>query len=92
MYYYYMRILWEEVKNDWLKNHRGVSFETISEKISQGHIIDIVANPSPKYPHQGVFVLLINEYTWLVPFVDTGDSLKLVTAFPSRKSHKKYGG
>jgi hypothetical protein len=87
-----MRILWEEEKNDWLKNNRHISFEIISEKISQNDIIDVVTNPSPKYPHQGVFVLRMREYTWLVPFVETDDLLKLVTAFPSRKAHKKYGG
>jgi hypothetical protein len=68
-----MRIQWEPLKNEWLKNHRGVSFEPICEKISKGDILGVFANPSPKYPHQGVFVLEINDYTWVVPFRDSGD-------------------
>lgn len=87
-----MRIIWDDKKNEWLRTNRGISFESICEKISQGDIVDVLENPSPKYPHQGVFVLLFMEYTWLVPFFDNGNEIKLITAYPSRKLHKKYGG
>jgi hypothetical protein len=32
------------------------------------------------------------KYTWFVPFFDMGSAIKLITAYPSRKAHKKYGG
>jgi len=87
-----MRIIWDAEKDDWLRTHRGISFEAICEKISMGDFLDVVTNPSPKYPHQGVFVVRLMEYTWLVPFFDTGSEIKLITAYPSRKIHKKHGG
>jgi uncharacterized DUF497 family protein len=87
-----MRIVWDDEKNEWLKSHRDISFEIICETIGKGDILDVFTNPSPRYPHQGVFVLRLKEYTWFVPFVDVGDAIKLITAYPSRKAHKKYGG
>jgi uncharacterized DUF497 family protein len=87
-----MRIIWDEEKNKWLKIQRGISFEHICEKIGDDEILDVFINPIPKYRHQGVFVLRLKNYTWFVPFLDTGDAIKLITAYPSRKAHKKYGG
>ena len=87
-----MRIVWEDKKNEWLKNSREISFEVICEKISKGDILDVFTNPNPKYSHQGVFVLRLKEYTWFVPFFDADSAIKLITAYPSRKAHKKYGG
>jgi hypothetical protein len=87
-----MRFIWDDEKNEWLINHRDISFEVICEKISKGNILEVLKNPSPKYPHQGIFVLRLKEYTWFVPFYDTGIAIKLITAYPSRKAHKKYGG
>jgi uncharacterized DUF497 family protein len=87
-----MRIIWDDEKDKWLQANRGISFELICDKISQGEILDVLANPSLKYPHQGIFVLCLMEYTWLVPFFDTESEIKLITAYPSRKLHKKYGG
>jgi uncharacterized DUF497 family protein len=87
-----MDITWDDTKNEWLKNHRDMSFEAICEKINRGDILDVFTNPNPQYAHQGVFVLRLHDYTWFVPFSDTGTAIKLITAFPSRKAHKKYGG
>jgi uncharacterized DUF497 family protein len=87
-----MRIIWDEQKNEWLKNQRKISFEAVCEKIKNGDVLEILENPSLKYPHQGVFVISVNDYTWFVPFVDDGYEIKLITAYPSRKAHKKYGG
>jgi hypothetical protein len=48
------------------------------------------------WPHvQTVFVRLlrIHGHTWVVPFtMDENESICLITAFPSRKVHKRYGG
>jgi len=92
MYFMDMRIIWKDDKNEWLRKHRNISFEIICEKISNGDILDVFTNPNPKYPHQGVFVLRLNDYTWFVPFVDIGETITLITAYPSRKAHKIYGG
>jgi hypothetical protein len=74
------------------KKQRNISFEVVCKKIENGDVLEILENPGSKYPHQGVFVISVNDYTWLVPFVDDGNDIKLITAYPSRKAHKMYGG
>jgi uncharacterized DUF497 family protein len=86
-----MEIIWDEQKNDWLKETRLVSFEQIAGMLLDGDYLDIVENPTWK--NQEYFVMWIQEYTWLVPFViDDQERIVLKTAFPSRKYHKKYEG
>ena len=86
-----MKIIWDEDKNDVLKQTRGVSFEEITGIIMENRYIDIIKNP-PR-PGQRYFVLRMRDYTWIVPFVvDDDEAIVLKTAFPSRKYHKQYGG
>jgi hypothetical protein len=52
--------------------------------------LDIVENPTR--PDQQYFVMVIQSYTWLEPFViDADDRIVLKTAFSSRKFHRLYG-
>jgi uncharacterized DUF497 family protein len=86
-----MDFVWDEQKNSWLKTERLVSFEQIADEILEGRYVDIVKRQSR--PDQRCFVLRLNDYTWLVPFVvDEQRRIVLKTAFPSRKYHKQYGG
>ncbi len=86
-----MDIIWDEQKNDWLKETRLVSFEQIAGMLLDGDYLDIVENPTRE--NQEYFVMRLQEYTWLVPFViDDQERIVLKTAFPSRKYHKKHGG
>jgi len=51
---------------------------------------DILINPARE--NQLCFIIEINDYTWVVPFMlDERDNIILKTAFPSRKFYKKYG-
>jgi hypothetical protein len=85
-----MAIIWDNDKNDWLKLNRSISFEEISERILNHEYEEIVENPTRSV--QQYFVMYINNYTWLIPFlIDEKDNIVLKTAFPSRKYHKKYG-
>lgn len=85
-----MDIVWNEKKNEWLKNTRSVSFEQIAGMIIDGQYLDIVENSTR--PDQQYFVMTIQLYTWLVPFIiDSDDRIVLKTAFPSRKYHSHYG-
>ena len=69
---------------------RGISFQEIADIILKDKYIDVLENPSR--PNQDVFILRINEYTRVVPFtIDENESIHLITAFPSRKFHKRYG-
>ena len=85
-----MDIVWDEGKNEWLKSNRSVSFEQIEGMPLDGQYLDIVENPTRE--DQQYFVMNIQSYTWLVPFlIDADDRLALKTAFPSRKYHRQYG-
>ncbi len=86
-----MKIIWDEDKNEVLKQTRGVSFEEIAGIIMEKRYVDIIKNPTR--PGQRYFVLRMRDYTWIVPFVvDDDEAVVLKTAFPSRKYHKQYGG
>jgi len=85
-----MNIIWDKEKNDWLILHRGISFEEISDIILSSENLHILDNPTRK--NQQYFLVEIDNYIWVVPFLITEDNyIILKTAFPSRKFHKKYG-
>ncbi len=84
-----MKFIWKKKKNDYLKKNRGISFEEIVDLLLNGKYIDILFNPN--YEKQEIFILEIDNYIWSVPFeeIDVG-TLKLKTAFKSRKMNRKY--
>lgn len=72
---------------------RGVSFEDVVFYLLQGDILDDVKHPNPaKYPNQRVFVLSIDDYVHLVPYVESPEEIFLKTIIPSRKATKEYLG
>jgi len=84
-------IAWDEEKDRWLTRTRGISFSEIADKILQGDYLVILENP--RRPEQDLFLILIEGYVWIVPFViDEEETIFLKTAYPSRKFHKIYGG
>ena len=83
--------VWNEDKNRLLKLERGISFEQVVAHIAIGGLIDIVEHPHPeKYAGQRMFVVRVQDYAWLVPFVETEDEIFLKTIIPSRKATKRY--
>ncbi len=85
-----MNIIWDEKKNKKLIDERGISFEEIAELIIEKRYITILENPVRK--NQQIFLLFLNKYVHVVPFiVDKDNNLILKTVFPSRKFHKIYG-
>ena len=84
---------WNKEKNERLKTERGISFEQITMHIERGDLLDIVANPNQsKYPNQQILVVKINDYVYLVPFVENENGKILKTMIPSRKSTRDYLG
>ena len=84
---------WDNDKNNWLIAERGVSFERIVFLIENNGLIDLVRHPNfDKYPSQMMFIVEIDSYAWLVPFVESDHEIFLKTAIPSRKATKKYLG
>lgn len=74
-----------------MKAERDVSFEEVIFYIEKGQLLDIVEHPNPeKYKGQRIFIVNINDYAYLVPFVETEREVFLKTIIPSRKATKKY--
>ncbi len=84
---------WDDVKNAKLKKERGISFEEIVFHIERGDILDILEHPNKdKYLGQKIFVIDVEGYAYLVPFLETEDEVVLKTIIPSRKATKRYLG
>lgn len=84
--------LWNPRKNEQLKADRGVSFEEIVLAIESGGLLDVVEHPNAKrYPNQGVYVVAIASYVYLVPHVEEPEYVFLKTIIPSRKATRDYG-
>jgi hypothetical protein len=79
-------------KNQLLIEQRGISFEEVIMAIESGAVLDILPHPNPaKYPGQEMYVVLINDYIYIVPFVTKdADHVFLKTIFPHRKLTKQY--
>jgi len=86
-------IRWNKQKNQQLQRDRGIGFETVEQVISTGSVLDIIQHPNlEKYPSQRIFILEIDNYVYLVPFVENEQEIFLKTIIPSRKMKKKYLG
>ena len=84
---------WNDEKNSQLIKERGISFEEVVFCIQNGGILDRVEYPNKeKYPNQRIFIVLINDYVYLVPYVENEDEIFLKTIIPSRKAKKEYLG
>jgi uncharacterized DUF497 family protein len=84
-------IRWDRLKNEKLQSERGVSFEAVLVAMIQGNTLDDAIHPNQeKYPHQRLLIVKIDEYAYLVPYVETDTEIFLKTIIPSRKATKQY--
>ena len=84
---------WSAEKNRLLIDERGISFEEIVFHIERGDVLDILEHPNPeKYPTQRVFVVNVEGYAYIVPFVENEIEVFLKTVIPSRKATRDYLG
>jgi uncharacterized DUF497 family protein len=82
---------WNNDKNEWLKKHRGVCFEQVVILLERQDVLEVVEHPNQqKYPGQRIAIVRINDYTYLVPYVQERDEIVLKTIIPSRKATDKY--
>ncbi|MGB8212565.1 MAG: BrnT family toxin [Anaerolineales bacterium] len=82
---------WNDEKNAILKAERQVSFEDVVLYIEMGFLLDVLELPNQeKYTGQKIFVVQLDDYAYLVPFVETDDQVFLKTIIPSRKATRKY--
>ncbi|MCW7509767.1 BrnT family toxin [Leptospira levettii] len=82
---------WDIEKDEILRKERGISFELILFQIENGFILDIIKHPNKdKYPNQSIFIIEIEKYVYLVPFIENKDEIFLKTIIPSRKATRNY--
>jgi len=82
---------WNIQKNIWLKENRKITFEEVILAIAQHRIKEVYEHPNQvKYPGQKIFEVEINNYVYLIPFIESEDALFLKTIIPSRKATKKF--
>ena len=84
---------WNHEKNNKLKEERGIGFELIVMHIERGDLLDVLKHPNDsRYPNQQLLIVEINEYVYLVPFVEDENGRFLKTIIPSRKATRDYLG
>jgi hypothetical protein len=80
-------------KSEQLRRERGIGFEEVVFHIERGGVLDLLEHPNPeRYPGQRVFIVDVEGYAHIVPFVDSEFEVFLKTIIPSRKMTKKYLG
>ncbi len=89
---YIMRVFrWDNEKNEWLKKNRGVSFEQVVILMERGDVLETIEHPNQdKYPGQKIATIRIDDYAYLVPYVQESEDIFLKTIVPSRKATNKY--
>lgn len=76
-----------------LCRERGIGFEEIIACLMEDGAVDVTLHHNlKKYPNQFVYHVDIEGYVWLVPAEKRGKTIRLITAYPSRKATKKQKG
>lgn len=75
---------WSPEKDSELKAARNVTFADLVNSRFIG------VEKHMKRTHQQLMLFEFNKYVWVVPFIEEEGYLFLKTAYPSRKSTKKY--
>ena len=83
---------WNAEKNRQLIAERDVSFDSIVSRMRQGGHIDTIEHPNQgRYPGQFIYLVEIDNYIYLVPFIMQPDGTRfLKTIIPSRKATRDY--
>ena len=82
---------WNTEKNQLLRAERNISFEEVVFHIEKQHVLDIVEHPNQdRYKGQKIFIINIDNYAYLVPFVESEQEIFLKTIIPSRKATEQY--
>lgn len=82
---------WNADNNRLLMERRGVSFEQVLFAIQNGDLVDDGPHPNrEKHPSQRLFIVNMDDYAWLVPYVENDDEIFLKTVIPSRKATRRY--
>jgi hypothetical protein len=84
-------IRWNAEKDQLLRSdltRGGIGLAECVVAIEEGRILDDLPNPTRE--GQRIFVLEIDHYAYVVPYITEGDVIFLKTMFPSRKHTAQY--
>jgi uncharacterized DUF497 family protein len=82
---------WDNEKNEMLRKNRGVCFEQVVVLMERGDVLDTIEHPNQdRYPRQKIAIIRIDDYAYLVPYIEKSEALFLKTIIPSRKATNKY--
>ena len=82
---------WSDEKDQFLRKERGIGFQDIVFHLDQGDLVAIAEHPNKeKYPNQMIMYVQVDDYIYMVPYVQSGDLKFLKTIIPSRKATKKF--
>jgi hypothetical protein len=92
MYGIHMKtVKWNQEKNQKLLRSRGVCFEDVIVAIKEGWLLDTVKHPNrERYPNQFLYIVKIQGYVYMIPFVEETEFIFFKTIIPSRKHTKRY--
>jgi uncharacterized DUF497 family protein len=86
-----MKYEWDPEKNERLKQERNISFEQIIFHLSQGGLWKTSDHPDQiNYPRQKIYFVVVEDYVYLVPYIQAKEYIFLKTIIPSRKATKMY--
>ncbi len=76
-----------------IKAQNNLSFEEIILNIQLGNELDIYDHPNQKrYPNQKISVVAVEDYIYLVPYIENNEEIFLKTIISSRKATRQYKG
>ena len=82
---------WDPPKSEELRARHGLGFEQIVVAIESGAVLATMPHPNlVRYPRQRIMVVKIDDYAFLVPFVEGEDHVFLKTIIPSRKATRDF--
>ena len=86
-------INWNTEKSLKLKELRGICFEDVVFFIEKGDVLRGYKHPDQKrYSGQRIMVIGVDNYAYLVPYVEDEEEIFLKTIIPSRKATEIYFG
>jgi hypothetical protein len=81
---------WSDEKDLLLKKERGIGFQDILYHVQRGDLLLVAEHPNKeKYPAQRILYVRVDDYVYLVPYVESGDIKFLKTIIPSRQATKR---
>lgn len=83
-----MRYGWDQKKNQELILKGRPSFEEVIEVMNRLGVLADEMNPV--HPGQRIYVVVIDDYPYVVPYEMRGDLCWLITVYPARKFKREF--